>query len=78
MDAAAFGLVYQDFQEFHAYFAPLFGRRETRERSGIICRPGWCNPGSGATRRTCRRLSPSRPGECSGFSATLPGTMRRL
>ncbi len=34
MDAAAFGQVYQDFQDFHAYFAGLFGRRETRERSG--------------------------------------------
>ena len=33
MDAAAFEQVYQDFQEFHAYFAPLFGRRETREHS---------------------------------------------
>ena len=34
MDAAAFAQVYQDFQEFHAYFAGLFGRRETRLRSG--------------------------------------------
>ena len=33
MDAAAFERVYQDFQEFHAYFAGLFVRRETRERS---------------------------------------------
>ena len=31
MDAAAFGQVYQ---EFHAYFAGLFGRRETRDRCG--------------------------------------------
>ena len=30
MDAVAFDQVYQDF---HAYFAGLFGRRETRERS---------------------------------------------
>ena len=34
MDAAAFEHVYQDFLEFHAYFVGLFGRRETRERSG--------------------------------------------
>ena len=34
MDGAAFEQVNQDFQEFHAYFAGLFGRRETRERSG--------------------------------------------
>ena len=34
MDAATFEQVYQDFQEFHDYLAGLFGRRETRERSG--------------------------------------------
>ena len=33
MDAAAFEQVYEDFQDFHAYFAPLFGRRETRDHS---------------------------------------------
>ena len=33
MDAAAFEQVCGAFQDFHAYFAPLFGRRETRERS---------------------------------------------
>ena len=49
MDAAAFEQVYQDFQEFHAYFAGLFGRRETRERSGhylqaLLVQPGeWRN-----------------------------------
>ena len=31
MDAADFEQVYGDFQDFHAYFAPLFGRRETRD-----------------------------------------------
>ena len=34
MDAAAFEQVYGSFRDFHAYFAPLFGRRETREHSG--------------------------------------------
>ena len=33
MDAAAFEQVYGAFGDFHAYFAPLFGRRETREHS---------------------------------------------
>ena len=33
MDAAAFERVYGAFQDFHAYFAPLFGRRETRDHS---------------------------------------------
>ena len=34
MDASAFEQVYRSFRDFHAYFAPLFGRRETREHSG--------------------------------------------
>ena len=33
MDVAAFEQVYGAFQDFHAYFAPLFGRRETRDHS---------------------------------------------
>ena len=33
MDASAFEQVYGAFQDFHAYFAPLFGRREARDHS---------------------------------------------
>ena len=33
MDAAAFEQVNGVFQDFHAYFAPLFGRREARDHS---------------------------------------------
>ena len=33
MDAAAFEQMYGAFRDFHAYFAPLFGRRETRDHS---------------------------------------------
>ena len=33
MDAAAFEQVYQAFVDFHAYFAALFGRRESRDHS---------------------------------------------
>ena len=33
MDAAAFEQVYEAFVKFHAYFGPMFGRRETREHS---------------------------------------------
>ena len=33
MDAAAFEQVYGAFQDFHAYFVPLFGRRESRDHS---------------------------------------------
>ena len=33
MDASAFEQVYGAFQDFHDYFAPLFGRREARDHS---------------------------------------------
>ena len=33
MDAAAFERVYEAFGEFHSFFAPLFGRRESRDHS---------------------------------------------
>ena len=33
MDALAFEQVYGAFQDFHAYFGPLFGRREARDHS---------------------------------------------
>ena len=33
MEEAAFEQVYGAFQDFHAYFAPLFGRREARGHS---------------------------------------------
>ena len=33
MDAAAFEQVYEAFGEFHSFFDPLFGRRESREHS---------------------------------------------
>ena len=33
MDAAAFEQVYEVFVDFHAYFGPLFGRRESRDHS---------------------------------------------
>ena len=33
MDAAAFEQVYEAFGEFHSFFAPLFGRSESRDHS---------------------------------------------
>ena len=33
MDAAAFEQLYEAFGEFHSFFAPLFGRRESRDHS---------------------------------------------
>ena len=68
MDAAAFEQVYQDFQEFHAYFAPLFGRRETREHSLSL------SPGpAGAVRGAAQRRESVRDG--SGVSQ---GSMQRF
>ncbi len=34
MDAVTLARVYEAFQEFHAYFASAFGRKQWRERSG--------------------------------------------
>ena len=34
MDAAAWDRVYEAFQDFHDYCAPVFGRKQWRERSG--------------------------------------------
>ena len=76
MDAAAFEQVYGSFRDFHAYFAPLFGRRETREHSGHYLQALLVQSGSGATLRTCRRRFRGQPEGCSGFSPILPGTMR--
>ena len=33
MDTADLEGIYQAFQDFHAYFAPVFGRKESREHS---------------------------------------------
>ena len=42
MDAAVFEQVYEAFQDFHAYFGPLFGRRESRDQvADIISKPCW-------------------------------------
>ena len=34
MDAADLERAYEAFQEFHAYYASAFGRKQWRERSG--------------------------------------------
>ena len=68
MDAAAFEQVYGAFGDFHAYFAPLFGRRETREHSGhylqaLLVRSGeW---------RNAENLSETVPGSARGMQRFL-------
>ena len=68
MDAAAFEQVYQDFQEFHAYFAGLFGRRETRERSGHYLQALLVQPGE---RRNAENLSETVPESARGMQRFL-------
>jgi len=34
MEVAEFERVYEDFRDFHAFFAPTFGRKQWREHSG--------------------------------------------
>ena len=68
MDAVAFEQVYQDFQEFHAYFAGLFGRRETRERSGHYLQALLVQPGE---RRNAENLSETVPESARGMQRFL-------
>ena len=71
MDAAAFEQVYQDFQEFHAYFAGLFGRRETRERSGHYLQALLVQSGE---RRNAENLSETVPESARGMQRFLTGS----
>ena len=68
MDAAAFEQVYQDFQEFHAYFAGLFGRWETRERSGHYLQALLVQS---EERRNAENLSETVPGSARGMQRFL-------
>ena len=71
MDAAAFEQVYQDFQDFHAYFAGLFGRRETRERSGHYLQALLVQSGE---RRNAENLSETVPESARGMQRFLTGS----
>ena len=68
MDAAAFEQVYQDFQDFHAYFAPLFGRRETREHSRQHLQALLVQSGE---RRNAENLSETVPASARGMQQFL-------
>ena len=71
MDAAAFERVYQDFEEFHAYFAGLFGRRETRKRSQHYLQALLAQPGD---RRNAENLSEAVPESARGMQRFLTGS----
>ena len=68
MDAAAFEQVYGSFRDFHACFAPLFGRRETREHSGHYLQALLVQSGE---RRNAENLSETVPGSARGMQRFL-------
>ena len=68
MDAAAFEQVYGSFRDFHAYFATLFGRRETREHSGHYLQALLVQSGE---RRNAENLSETVPGSARGMQRFL-------
>jgi len=68
VDAAAFEQVYQAFQEYHAYFAGLFGRGETRERSGHFLQALLVQSGE---RRNAENLSETVPESARGMQRLL-------
>ena len=68
MDAAAFEQVHGAFGDFHAYFAPLFGRRETREHSGHYLQALLVQSGE---RRNAENLSETVPGSARGMQRFL-------
>ena len=68
MDAAAFEQVYGSFRDFHAYFAPLFGRWETREHSGHYLQALLVQSGE---RRNAENLSETVPGSARGMQRFL-------
>ena len=68
MDAAAFKQVYGAFQDFHAYFAPLFGRREARDHSRHYLQALLVQSGE---RRNAENLSETVPGSARGMQRFL-------
>ena len=68
MDAAVFEQVYGSFRDFHSYFAPLFGRRETREHSGHYLQALLVQSGE---RRNAENLSETVPVSARGMQRFL-------
>ena len=67
MDAESFERVYDSLQEFHAFFAASFGRKQWREHSGNYLQALLVQDQDGATPRISRNRWASRPGRCSAF-----------
>ena len=78
MDGASFERVYDNFQDFHAFFAASFGRKQWREHSrnylqGLLVQAG--------ERRNAENLSESGghlgPGDAAFSDRGPVGTMRQ-
>ena len=68
MDAANFERVYDGFQQFHAFFAPAFGRKQWRERSRNYLQALLVQAGE---RRNAENLSETVPGSARGMQRFL-------
>ena len=68
MDAEVFEQMHGAFGDFHAYFAPLFGRRETRKHSGHYLQALLVQSGE---RRNAENLSETVPGSARGMQRFL-------
>ena len=68
MDAAVFEQVYGAFQDFHAYFGPLFGRREARDHSRHYLQALLVQSGE---RRNAENLSETVPASARGMQRFL-------
>ena len=71
MDTSAFEQVYGAFQDFHAYFGPLFGRREARDHSRHYLQALLVQSGGAAQRR-------ESVGDGSGVSQGDAAVSRRI
>ena len=68
VDAAVFDQVYGAIGDFHAYFAPLFGRREAREHSRQHLQALLVQSGE---RRNAENLSETVPASARGMQRFL-------
>ena len=75
MDAAALERVYEALQEFQAYFAPAFGRKQPRELSSHYLQALLVQSQERRNAENLARRFRRRQGRCSVFSPNRPGMM---
>ena len=77
MDAAAFEQVYEAFGDFHAYFGPLFGRRESRDHSSHYLQALLVQSGERRNAENLSEMVPVSARAMQRFLTESPGMMRR-